>query len=41
MCVQYDLNGKKIDYLPATLEDQSNVKPIYQTFQVGKPTRKE
>ncbi len=32
MCVQYDLNGKKIDYLPATLEDQSNVKPIYQTF---------
>ena len=32
MCVQYELNGKKIDYLPASSEDQFNVKPIYKTF---------
>ena len=32
MCVQYELKGKKIDYLPASSEDQLNVKPIYQTF---------
>ena len=22
MCVEYDLDGKKIDYLPAAVEDQ-------------------
>ena len=32
MCVQYDLNGKKIDYLPAAAEDQLKIKPIYKTF---------
>jgi len=32
MCVEYDLNGKKIDYLPAAVEDQLKVKPIYKTF---------
>ena len=32
MCVGYDLNGKKIDYLPATSEDQFNIKPIYKSF---------
>ncbi|RPG94433.1 MAG: adenylosuccinate synthase [Candidatus Pelagibacter sp. TMED286] len=32
MCVGYELNGKKIDYLPAASEDQFNVKPIYKTF---------
>ena len=32
MCTQYELNGKKIDYLPASSEDQFNVKPIYKTF---------
>ncbi len=32
MCTQYELNGKKIDYLPASSEDQLNVKPIYKTF---------
>ena len=32
MCVEYDLNGKKINYLPAATEDQFNVKPIYKTF---------
>ena len=32
MCVEYDLNGKKIDYLPAAVEDQLKIKPIYKTF---------
>ena len=32
MCTQYELNGKKIDYLPAASEDQFNIKPIYKTF---------
>ena len=32
MCVEYELNGKKMDYLPATSEDQFNIKPIYKTF---------
>ena len=32
MCVQYDLNGEKIDYLPAAVEDQLKIKPIYKTF---------
>ena len=32
MCIQYDLNGEKIDYLPAAVEDQLKIKPIYKTF---------
>ncbi len=32
MCVQYELDGKKFDYLPAAFEDQLKVKPIYKTF---------
>ena len=32
ICVQYDLDGEKIDYLPAAAEDQLKVKPIYKTF---------
>ena len=32
MCVQYDLDGKKIDYLPASVEDQIKIKPIYKVF---------
>ena len=32
MFVEYDLNGKKIDYLPAAVEDQLKIKPIYKTF---------
>ena len=32
ICVEYELNGKKIDYLPAVSEDQFNIKPIYKTF---------
>jgi adenylosuccinate synthase len=32
MCIQYEINGKKMDYLPAAPEDQSNIKPIYKVF---------
>ena len=32
MCIEYELNGKKIDYLPAASEDQFNIKPVYKTF---------
>ena len=32
MCIQYKLNGKVIDYLPAASEDQFNIQPIYKTF---------
>ena len=32
VCIQYDLNGSKIDYLPASVEDQLKIKPIYKTF---------
>ena len=32
MCIEYELNGKKIDYLPAAVEDQLKIKPIYKTF---------
>ena len=32
MCIAYDLDGKRIDYLPASVEDQHKVKPIYKTF---------
>ena len=32
MCVEYELNGKKIDYLPGSIEDQLKIKPIYKTF---------
>mgnify|MGYP001245120725 FL=1 len=33
VCIKYDLDGKKIDYLPAAVEDQKKVKPIYKSFQ--------
>ena len=32
MCVEYQLNGKKMNYLPTASEDQSKIKPIYKTF---------
>ena len=38
ICVQYDLNGKKVDYLPAAVEDQLRIKPIYKTFPGWKKT---
>ena len=32
MCIEYDLDGKKMDYLPAAVEDQLKIKPIYKIF---------
>ncbi len=32
ICTQYELNGRKIDYLPSASEDQFNIKPVYKTF---------
>ena len=32
MCVAYELEGEKLDYLPAAVEDQIKIKPIYKSF---------
>ena len=40
ICNQYELNGKKIDYLPSAVEDQMKVKPIYKTFDGWKSSTK-
>ena len=33
MCIGYEINGKKFDYLPASVDDQFMVKPIYKSFK--------
>ncbi len=33
LCVAYKLNGREIDYFPAAVEDQLNVKPVYKKFK--------
>ena len=33
ICTQYNLNGKKIDYFPANIEDVQKCKPIYKEFK--------
>jgi len=40
ICIQYDLNGKRIDYLPAAVEDQLKIKPIYKIFPGWKSSTK-
>jgi len=40
MCVKYEINGKEIDYLPASSEDQKKLKPVYKTFPGWKQTTK-
>ena len=32
MCVKYEIDGKEIDYLPVSLNEQKKVKPVYKTF---------
>ncbi len=32
VCVAYELDGERIDYLPSTMKGQANVKPIYETL---------
>ena len=33
MCVAYEINGKKFDYLPASVDDQFTAIPIYKSFK--------
>ena len=40
MCVAYEIDGKKMDYLPAAVEDQLKVKPIYKKFEGWKSETK-
>ena len=40
MCVEYEINGKKINHLPAAIEDQKKIKPIYKTFLGWKTSTK-
>ena len=40
MCIAYELKGKKIDYLPAAVDDQIDVKPIFKTFKGWKSSTK-
>ena len=40
MCIGYEINGKKIDYLPAAVEDQLRVKPVYKKFKGWQSTTK-
>ena len=40
MCVKYEINGKETDHLPAAVDDQLKVKPVYQTFPGWKKSTK-
>ena len=40
ICTAYKLNGKTIDYLPAALDDQLKVKPVYKSFKGWKTSTK-
>jgi adenylosuccinate synthase len=33
VCVGYDLDGQRIDYLPASMGSQARVKPVYETLE--------
>ncbi len=32
ICTHYEINGRKMDYLPASAEEQFKIKPIYKIF---------
>ena len=40
ICIEYDLDGKIINYLPAAVEDQLKIKPIYKSFLGWKTSTK-
>ena len=40
ICIKYEVNGKEFDYLPAAVDDQLKVKPIYKTFPGWKTSTK-
>ena len=33
MCIAYEVDGKKMDYLPASANDQLKAKPVYKNFK--------
>ncbi|ABM45189.1 adenylosuccinate synthetase [Bartonella bacilliformis str. Heidi Mejia] len=33
ICIGYEIDGRKIDYLPSCIEEQARVKPIYETLE--------
>jgi len=33
MCVAYEIEGKKINYLPSAIDEQKKAKPIYKTYK--------
>ena len=33
ICIAYDLEGKKIDYLPTSVDEQLKVKPVYKIYK--------
>ena len=41
MCIGYEIDGNKIDYLPTALDKQLKVKPIYKTFKGWKSSTSE
>jgi adenylosuccinate synthase len=41
ICIAYEINGKKIDYLPAAVDDQFKVRPIYKRFNGWKSSTSE
>jgi len=38
ICTGYELDGAKLDYLPASIGAQARVKPVYETFEGWKQT---
>ena len=40
MCISYELNGKQTNYLPAAVEDQLKIRPIYKVFKGWKSSTK-
>ena len=40
ICIAYEIKGKKINYLPASTEEQLNIKPVYKSFNGWKSSTK-
>ena len=40
MCIAYEINGKQIRHLPAAVNEQFNIKPIYKIFKGWKTSTK-
>ena len=40
MCIAYEIKGKKINYLPASTEEQANIKPVYKSYKGWKSSTK-